>query len=212
MTALTATAYTFRVFTLLMAGAVFGSCIWMQVTYNRHHTVIFRWKYAVEYALGGLTFFGYLFSFLFRRLSRVRTAFTSAVYLVLGTLLSAGWFYISLNIIISRQRQMVPVDYPTQMNRELIDGRDWSNYWVPNDDIFQCRKDPNSSLGASLSALLCDIDRSAATAGAACGLVVLLENIFSSLAEQTARRQNLNDQHPYQEQPEVELGLKENSA
>ncbi|KAG0252821.1 hypothetical protein DFQ27_007819 [Actinomortierella ambigua] len=210
MSALTKTTKAVRAILIFFAGLAFGGCIWMQLIFMNNHTVIFRWKYPVEYALSGLTFFVYLFSFLFRRLSRVRSLFTSIIYAILGTLWGIAWLYISLAIVSTRRRQMFPVDYPTRIDRDLIDGRDWSDYRTQNDDnMFQCDSDPKSSLGSSLSLGLCNLDHSVAAVGAICGILVLIENALSCLAEQAARRESRRDQFPYEQNQEVELTVKQ---
>ncbi|KAG0235120.1 hypothetical protein BGW42_005770 [Actinomortierella wolfii] len=179
------TAYLSRIIVLLLAIAALAGCSWMYVMFRMYHNVIIRWKYRSEFALAGITIFWYLASFCVQRLGKLRSKRTSEVNLTLGCILGIVWLHSCLRILISSERQVLPVDYP-YTDRDNIGS--WSSFDTPNDhNLHRCRGDPNSSMGETLSYMLCIIDRSTAIIGTLCGAFVIVESYLSYSCEKALR-------------------------
>ncbi|KAF9972365.1 hypothetical protein BGZ73_004533 [Actinomortierella ambigua] len=205
MTPLIKSAYSLRLVAFILAAAVLAGCVWMQLIYRGHRTVIARGKYYGEFALAGLSVLGYPLSLLFRRLGRVRSQILSVVFILFGGAFGLAWMFLTFGVLVLRERQVMAADYPQSTDRDLI--KDWELYASPvNRTILQCPDEPNSSLGPALALTLCKIDGAVAAVGALCGVVVLIETMLSSLSEQTTNRK-YEQSRQSNEEPEVELTI-----
>ncbi|KAG0235121.1 hypothetical protein BGW42_005771 [Actinomortierella wolfii] len=208
MSAPVKTTYFFRTLVVLTSGAVLAGSIFMQVTFLRHLDVIFRWKFSLEFLLGGLTFLGYLFSFLFRRFHRPRSVIASVIFTFLGLLWAAAWLYTTVTIIALQERQVLSIPPSSSSSsleapprhRQRGSWDFWNWVWdYPNvtnqEDLFKCSTVPISpSMGESLSRALCHVDQATVCTGAACGLLILIDVFLSLLCEQMKRHQRRRDE------------------
>ncbi|KAF9165778.1 hypothetical protein DFQ26_009384 [Actinomortierella ambigua] len=206
MSVLLKSAYIFRGIIWILSVVALGSCVWLHMSYKKHRTLIARWKFFAEFALAGISVAAYPISYFVRRLGRPRSPIVSAIFIFLGGVLGLGWMYTTFGVIVLRERQVMPADWPTHTDRDQVP--DWDNYWSPtNKTIFLCKEDPNSSVGPALSLSLCKFDGLVAAAGAICGVFGLVETMLSALSEQATYRKfelmELNDG-----EDEYELGTR----